>query len=204
MLCKKGGEFKNLSWMRASLSNNIQKFNKNFLKITISIILTLSLFSFKIGNIKEKYNEYENNTINDNNIVINNKLKKTYLDSVVNIGLHELEIKNITVIIRDLTDDIKSTLPSDITYFALVKKYDNNYVIWIDDMNRTNSIKILSHELIHIQQYNNKRLIINNSNIYWEQKEYLNINYVNYYNRPWENEAFKKQSDLSTRITNKL
>ena len=115
-----------------------------------------------------------------------------------------MEIKNITVIIRDLDNNIKSTLPNDITYLAIVKKYDNCYVIWIDEMNKANSIKILSHELVHIQQYNNKKLMINNNKIYWEQKEYFNIEYVNYNNRPWENEAFKKQTDLSTRIKFRL
>lgn len=192
MLLEKGRWCLPLLWIGNNLSNSIQKIKWIKPIIITNTILTIALFSFKIGNIKEKSNKYKNNTIIINNNVKNNISNKPYVDSIINLGLNKLNVKNVNIIVKEF-DKNNSTN----NYLAYVKKYnENDYVIWIDKMSKDKTILILSHELIHVNQYYTKQLIIKESTIYWNNKIYnLNDN-EDYYQRPWENEAYYNEKKL--------
>ena len=72
-------------------------------------------------------------------------------------------------------------------------------MLFIDDVNREESITIISHELIHLKQYLTKELVYSNGIVYWYKKE-LTLNDIGYGDRPWETDAFKKEPELSNKI----
>ena len=139
MLWEKERLFSTLLWIRTNLSNNIQKLKWIIPKLITYTTLTIALFSFKIGDNYEKSYFYKNNTINtfDNN---------SFVDSVLTVGLNEFDIKHINITVRKLQYNDE--------YLAYVKKYDNNnYVLWLSAIPKEKTILVLSHELIHINQY---------------------------------------------------
>jgi hypothetical protein len=139
VLWEKERLFSTLLWIRTNLSNNIQKLKWIIPKLITYTTLTIALFSFKIGDNYEKSYFYKNNTINtfDNN---------SFVDSVLTVGLNEFDIKHINITVRKLQYNDE--------YLAYVKKYDNNnYVLWLSAIPKEKTILVLSHELIHINQY---------------------------------------------------
>ena len=200
MLIKIGRLYNPLLWIRNYLSNNIQK--NNWLKplIFLYTLLTFALFSYKIDYIKEKYNTPKKNSIILRNNINNNIKNKPYVDSTIKIGLKKLNIIGVNIIVKELIHDQRTE-----NYLAYVKKYnDIDYVIWIDDMSKDKTILTLSHELIHINQYYTKQLIIEDNNIYWEHKKYYVKENLNYYLRPWEYEASINEKKLYYLIKEKL
>lgn len=188
MLFKKGRCSLNLLWVRRTLSNNIQKINWIKPLITLYILLSIVLFSFKIDYNKEKSNFSKNNT----NIITNNIKNKPYVDSIIKIGLKNLNIIGVNVTVKELIHNERTE-----NYLAYVKKYNNDdYVIWVDNMPQDKTIQTLSHELIHIKQYYTKQLIIDAENIYWEHKPYYIKENDNYYLRPWEYQAYLNEKNL--------
>jgi hypothetical protein len=200
VLLKKGRWYNPLLWIRNYLSNNIQKIKWIKPLIITYTSLTIAFFSFNFVKIKEKSYKYKNSTIIINNNVINDISNKPYIDSVINIGLNNLNISGINVIVKEFNNNSNNT-----NYLGYVKKYnDNDYIIWIDKMTKDKIILILSHELIHIKQYHTKQLMIKNSNVFWNnQIVYIN-DYDDYYQRPWENEAHYNEKKLYYFIKSKL
>jgi hypothetical protein len=70
-------------------------------------------------------------------------------------------------------------------------------------MSRVESIQTLSHELIHLKQYNDHKLVITEEVVYWND-EIVNLDEINYGQRPWEIEAFSKQNKLTQEIKKEL
>ena len=66
--------------------------------------------------------------------------------------------------------------------------------------NRKFFIAILAHEMVHVKQFVRKEMVINvtpkRSTYYWKGKRVV----ADYYNQPWEIEAWKKERLLATRI----
>lgn len=190
MLWEKERLFSTLLWIRRNLSNNIQKLKWIIPKLITYTTLTIVLFSFKIGDNYEKSYFYKNNTINtfDNN---------SFIDSVLTVGLNEFDIKNINITVRKLQNNDE--------YLAYVKKYDNNnYVLWLSDISKDKTILVLSHELIHINQYYFNRLNMKNGTIFWNNKIYVVPINQDYYQRPWEIEAYVNERKLAIKIKNIL
>jgi hypothetical protein len=75
--------------------------------------------------------------------------------------------------------------------------------LFLDNLNRNESIEVISHEIIHMAQYNTGQLIYENSELYWEGQIY-DLENLDYENRPWERDAFIKESELSSKIYNVL
>lgn len=137
--------------------------------------------------------------------IVHNNTNKPYIDSVIHVGLDKLEISNINITIYKLTDNVRYNV-GDNNIKAFIKKFDKDYVIWIDNLTREETITVLSHELIHLQQYENKKLIIKEDHVIWDNEEYYGYRLYNleYHNRPWETEAYNKQYQLKTQIKNYL
>jgi predicted metallopeptidase len=66
-------------------------------------------------------------------------------------------------------------------------------------MSRGEAIKVISHEIIHIYQYNSGQLFYENGEITWNFKKY-DLSSLDYDNRPWEKEAFDNEDVLSKKI----
>ena len=74
----------------------------------------------------------------------------------------------------------------------------NQYTIWIDEMGQDESIKVLSHELIHLEQYRNREIVLEEYYIVWRGINYTygDIERMDYLKRPWEIDAINKSKKL--------
>lgn len=172
--------------------------NKKILKL-IGIILLILIVGFVIWKIVS----YEEKTFNkfdfDTNHKIFNTTEINYLDSITHAGIQSVGIYDIIIVIKPLKNKNNLVIPDDIDIKAYIVGDGKQYIIYIDKMSRKQYIKVLSHELIHLQQYYNGKLIVKKDTIYWNNK-LVDINSYEYKDRPWEKEAFDNQHDLENKM----
>lgn len=87
----------------------------------------------------------------------------------------------------------------DIEYKAISENInDSIYSVYLDrDLNDRELYVVLCHESIHLKQYMDKRLILNKGSkdsVLFDDKLYFASS--DYYNRPWEKEAYNSQYKL--------
>jgi hypothetical protein len=138
--------------------------------------------------------------------MVANRTEDNYLDSVVYVGLNELGMDSIAVTIRPITDEVKQQFDSEGTLKAHILGRGRQYIIFLDDMGRDESIKVLSHELIHLRQYVTQKLILHKNEVIWDGKVIsgYEVSESKYNDRPWEIEAFAEQRQLESKIRNIL
>lgn len=180
------------------------------------VILLLIIFSVVRYNKKQAFYEkiknalqfgvYKEKTFNIIDIqttnIVTNRTDRNYLDSIVYVGLNELNLDSVAITIRQINPDVQAMFDSESQLKAHILGKGNQYIIFVDVMSRTESIKVLSHELIHLKQYYTKKLILEKDKVYWDGEEmYQNeINEMEYELRPWEEEAFSDQRVLENKI----
>ena len=150
----------------------------------IILFLLLAIIAIIVFTYREKtFNLVE---LGKENAVLN-RTEKNYLDTVVSVGLDELNISGVTVLIDPLEKEL-TTGEYDIQ--AHIIGTQNQFIIFTDMFSREKSIEVMSHELIHLQQYNSGRLIKTNGGVIWEGYFVPSIGNIPYLARPWELEAF--------------
>jgi hypothetical protein len=132
----------------------------------------------------------------------------SYLDTIVSVGMDELGIKDMEVLIQPMNERIKSKFEEgsdDIQLKAYVSQWLRGYVISVDvDLGRDAAIDIMSHELIHLVQYEDSSLIVGEgTEVIWRGARY-DILHTPYNERPWERAAFRKQKELADKIRAKI
>jgi len=172
--------------------------NKNLIWIILGIIL-LSLIIYLVT-LPEK--QFRVVTFTPTSYVIN-RTDTSYLDTIVHIGLNELGIDNISVIIREM--DSPKVIEGDYdTQGFIVSRLGGgrDYLIFLKKgMDRYKAIEVLSHELIHLKQYNNRDLILLGvGHLSWMGTEYKDISTIPYMEREWEKEAFSESPELKESI----
>ena len=191
----------------------IKKYYKPFIGI---IILLLVIFSVVRYNKKQAFYEkiqsalqfgvYKEQTFNRIDIettnMIANRTDRDYLDSIVYVGLNELNLDSVAITIRQISPDVQAMFDSESQLKAHIIGKGNQYIIFVDEMGRDEAIKVLSHELIHLKQYYTKKLILEKDKVYWDGEEIYQreINETEYQRRPWEAEAFAGQRGLENKI----
>jgi len=165
----------------------------------IFLILLLIFGIYKLSTRKER--TFKIVQIDKHNF-IQNKTDKLYLDSIVHVGMNELGINGTYIIIRSLTKETKKQFSTDIELKAYIKGLGKQYVIWVDDMGRDETITVLSHELIHLRQYYNGKLVVSDELIKWNNQiiPVNELSTIEYNARPWEIEAFQEQKYLDIDI----
>ena len=183
--------------------------NKKLLIIALGAIAGIGL-AFLIYNSIKKENEFNRSyfkpvELSGNNRVFNRTDRK-YLDTIVSVGLDFLMVKGTNVLIKDLPKDIKQRI-DDSEEFDLrgaVAKVDGGYIVVLTKMSKREAMRVMSHELIHIQQYHSGQLsLIDSVTIKYNGSNY-DITKVPYKDREWETDAFLQQSGLLTLIEAKL
>ena len=172
--------------------------------IIVLSILFLGLILFYL-NRQNKVEYFKSIDLSENNSVVNTT-KQYYMDTVVSVGLDILNIKEDYITVRDMPDEIKGRFSeqNNLDLTASIVGANDQYVIYIDNVDRYTAIKSLSHELIHLRQYSSGKLrVIGSGVVIWEGKE-INVLDIPYNDRPWEIEAFKEQNDLEKKILEKL
>jgi hypothetical protein len=122
----------------------------------------------------------------------------------VSQGLDVLGLKGEYVMIRTMNPSLKGALGADTELRAYIIGERNQYVIYVDDLGREESLTILSHELIHLQQYSSGRLIRMEDRFVMFNGEVFNVDNIPYKDRPWEIDAFKKEKDLKMKLEKNL
>lgn len=161
----------------------------------ILLIIVLIFLIWKISTYKEKlFNKFPFETyhhvINTTNVL--------YLDTIVHAGLQILKIDSVIVVIKPLINK-EGILPGDLDVKGYIKGEGYTYIIFIDDFSKEESIKILSHELIHLKQYYNNELKIINNIPVWKG-DTIKLDKYDYNQRPWEKEAFANEYDLGLKM----
>ena len=160
-------------------------------------------FKINIGTYQEQtFKQFDIETTN----MVANRTKDNYLDSVVYVGLNELGMDSLAITIRPITDEVKQQFDSEGTLKAHILGRGRQYIIFLDDMGRDESIKVLSHELIHLRQYVTQKLILHKNEVIWDGKVIsgYEVSESKYNDRPWEIEAFAEQRQLESKIRNIL
>ena len=162
----------------------------SILLIAVSALVLLAIFY------KEEDVPFDNVEFSNDNIVYNRDLP-AYMDTIVLAGLDVLEFKNKRVMIMPLK--IKNS--GNLEYEAYIVESYGSYFIFIEDFSRAKAIEVISHELIHLKQYESNQLKIKNGSIIWNDSETYNSKVLpEYSKRPWEREAFDKSPELETKI----
>ncbi len=139
--------------------------------------------------------------------LISNRTDKPYLDTIVQFGLQELGFDNkIAVVIRPISDRIKENFDSSMTLEAHLMGKNSQYMLFIDEMGRDAAIKVISHELIHLKQYQSGDLVLAKDYVIFKGKKYyeFDIYEMKYERRPWEAEAYLEQKELYNKLYTKL
>lgn len=123
------------------------------------------------------------------------------LDTTVAVGLQIYQIDNIHIGIR-YTSDHKPIKAGNYQLEAYTVNEGNLYLITLIETDRKKSIELIAHELTHVRQLYDKRIIVDGDDIIWKGK--LINPMPEYMKRPWEIEAFQYELDLAQRIENAL
>jgi len=85
-----------------------------------------------------------------------------YADTIVYKGLEYLNLQDIEITLLNGESTALAKIMDGQTLSAfIVRNFAHNYTLYIDeDISRTKAIKILAHELIHLEQKESKILII--------------------------------------------
>jgi hypothetical protein len=178
---------------------------KNYIKyFFVGILLFLiGVAIWKTIQDEKKYQYFKKVKLNSLNHIIN-RTNIDYLDTVISVGLNKLDIRGITLIIYPLKEETKKIFAeNDFELKAYIRGVNKQYIIWIDKMDKLKTINTLSHELIHLKQYETNRLIVNDKVVIWKGEK-IDLMNVPYSERPWEIEAFEKETDLNILIRKEL
>lgn len=165
--------------------------------VLVCLLVTTVLITTVNGEDKP-YNQVELSL--DNGVFNNTDFQ--YYDTALSVGLEQAGIKGINVTVSPLSDRAKAQFDGSLK--AHIRYWEGHYYLFIADLDRTEAIEVISHEIVHIQQYQSGELTYDNQtgDVVWKDRLYTLE--TNYDDRPWEQDAFSKQSDLIGRVTNIL
>jgi predicted metallopeptidase len=174
---------------------------KKLIILVLSVLL-VGLISFLLTNTSFSEESYFNQVkLSDNNFITNTEVS-TFYDTIISVGLDEVGVSGVNVVVSELSNGAKEKFDYG-ELKAHVRYFNGTYYLFLDKYDRRESIDIISHEIIHISQYNTGQLIYENGELYWEG-EFYDLETLDYDNRPWERDAFSGESNLSSKILKKL
>lgn len=163
----------------------------NIVKIVVGVILIIFILFliFKTGTGNKPFNKID---LVENNFIRNETLP-SYYDTILSVAMSESGLVGQNVLISELSSVAKNQFDGDLKAHL---RYSNNiFYLFIEPMDRDDAIEVLSHEVIHMLQYSSGNLSYLDGKVTW-MGEVLDLNSKEYLDRPWENEAFRKQSQL--------
>ncbi len=166
--------------------------------IIISLIILLLIIFLVLR--KKEINYFNQVTLSENNRIFN-LVDNKYYDTVLSVGLDETGMKDVVVIILPITQASKNNFTGDLK--AHIRYHDGNFYLYTDSYGHKESIRVISHEIIHIKQYLSKDLVFENGIVYW-RGDVFDLQSSDYETRPWENEAFSEEGPLNNKISNIL
>lgn len=159
--------------------------------IIIGAFFNINLFK-KISKEKRTYESFNF----PSTIVLKNYTDIDNIDFYIKLILHkilEIDTVNITFFYTYSKNE----------YLGFIKKApgEKNYIIFLSRKITPIEIEIvLAHELVHLDQMERGDFFDLPGNIVLWQGKFLNLKYIDYYLRPYEIEAFKKEFEYQNRI----
>lgn len=181
----------------------MKKKTKNTILFLILFGILIVVILFLSKQVKDK--PFNPVVLDNSTTMINNFTEFEYYDTVIHVGLEELGLKNIVINISTLSEEAQENFRSqggqDLA--AHIRERNGYYYLFISPNNRLQQIRVISHELIHLQQYHSKDLIYKNDTVIWKNDLYILSN-KQYSERPWEDDAYQREGDLEKKIKNTL
>jgi|SRR6478736_643510 len=143
--------------------------------------------------------EFKNKVVLDKSIKVLNFTAEKHLDTIVSIGVSELEIKNITVVITSLNEE---ELEEE-ALMGYIENQETYYLIKLrPGLSRDYYLDICAHELIHLYQMENGYLKRLYYGFWYLGKVYTPYDF--YWEREFEIEAFENELFLKLAILDKI
>jgi predicted metallopeptidase len=164
----------------------------------LSFLLFAGLVSFLVisnGNEDTQFNEIP---LSEENSVVVGEFPVFY-DTIMRVGLDAVGVKGVTVIFGKLTDAAKDQYGEG-ELKAHVRYFNGIFYLFTDVMKKNEAMNVLAHEIAHIQQYNSGTFVYENDQVYWHGELY-SLDNVDYDVRPWEREAFSRESEIENAIS---
>lgn len=172
--------------------------NKKIILLLLLLFLALVFVGFYYINNNDGGDDYFNNiTLSENNLIVNNAQPK-YIDTILSVGLDQAGLAGVTVVVNEMSDGAENMIP-DYELKAHIREWGGVFYLFIGSVSKSEAIKVLSHEIIHIHQYYSDELKYFDGKVYWKGDEY-DLNDVNYDKRPWEEDAFDRERPLSNAV----
>lgn len=173
----------------------------NFKEIGISLLVITTITLIALALITDDKEEYFNQVeLPTTNSVINSLDRLHYYDTILVVGMGVAGLNGVTVVINDMTDAARNQFNGELK--AHIRLYNGIYYLFVGSLNRAEAIEVMAHEIVHIQQYQSGELVYENEEIRWQGEVYTLEE--EYERRPWERDAFDKQSNIQTNILNIL
>jgi len=173
---------------------NYKKIALILLRIGIITTITLAL----INDDSEEY--FKPVELPTTNSVVNSLDRLHYYDTILAVGLDGVGLNGVTVVVNDMTDAARKQFDGELK--AHIRLYNGVYYLFVGAFNRSEAIEVISHEIVHIQQYESRELIYENEKLEWQGEIYTLEE--EYERRPWERDAFEKQNIIESIILNRL
>lgn len=113
---------------------------------------------------------YQEGPFNKINLVRNNKISinhpNQFLDTITTVGVNILGLKGEFITILPMGKNKLPLVMEDYDLHGQVIEHDSSYYIYIKSLNKERSIEVIAHELLHLKQYEDKRITIKDSIIY--------------------------------------
>jgi hypothetical protein len=167
-----------------------------YIIVILIILLTTLLISIAADSTEKPFNQIE---LSENNQIVNNTAI-SFLDTIASVGLDAAGITGVHLEIYKLTDEAKDNFSGG-ELNAHIRYHNGIYYMFIDEMSRQKSITVVSHEIVHINQYQTGMLdYLGDRDILWNG-ELISLDNVEYENRPWETDAYLKETEISTKVS---
>lgn len=164
--------------------------------LVLIILLGILLITMKVNSTEKPFNQIE---LSQNNQIVNNTAI-SFLDTIASVGLDAAGINGVHLEIYPLTDEAKDNFSGG-ELNAHIRYHNGIYYMFISEMSRQKSITVVSHEIVHINQYQTGMLdYLGAGNIIWKG-ELISLESLEYENRPWETDAYLKETEISTKVS---
>lgn len=173
----------------------------NYKKIAIVLLIigaiTVAILALNSDDKEEYFNQIELPTTNT---VVNSLGRLNYYDTILAVGMDGVGLNGVTVVINDMTDAARNQFSGELK--AHIRLYNGIYYLFVGALDRAEAIQVMSHEIVHIQQYNSGELKYENGEVIWQGEVYTLEE--EYERRPWERDAFEKQNIIESIVLSKL
>ena len=130
---------------------------------------------------------------------ITNTTEWTYLDTVVSVGMSQLDIRGVNVLIQPMSERIKTKFEESegVELEAYIAEWMEGYTICVNgELGRSKAIDVIAHELVHLTQYRDKELVLTEGTVVLWMGTRYDVLGIPYNDRPWERDAFARQRSL--------